>query len=95
MLSQSEVAEQKLAHQVRTNNVRQQAQEMLEKFKASSDTASGSLSPAAGVNLFTASGDLQNRRSQHSVINGRFTGVITDSGDLRVSVINPPHSAAS
>ena len=57
MLSQSEVAEQKLAHQVRTNNVRQQAQEMLEKFKASRDTANGSSSPAAGVNPFTASGD--------------------------------------
>ena len=54
--TETEVAEQKLAHQVRKRNLRQRAQEMLEKLKASRDTSSGSSSPAAGGNPFTASG---------------------------------------
>ena len=54
--TESEVAENKLARQVRKHNLRERAQEMLEKLKASRDTSSGSSPPAAGSNPFTASG---------------------------------------
>ena len=54
--TETEVAELKLALQVRKHKLRERAQEMLEKLKASRDTSSGSSPPAAGGNPFTASG---------------------------------------
>ena len=54
--TETEVAELKLAKQVRKHKLRERAQEMLEKLKASRDTSSGSSHPAASGNPFTASG---------------------------------------
>ena len=54
--TESEVAEQKLAKQVRQRNLGDRAQEMLEKLKVSRDTSSGSSHLAASGNPFTASG---------------------------------------
>ena len=46
--TEAEVTEQRLAKRVRWHHLRERAQEMLEKLKATRDTASGSSSPAAG-----------------------------------------------
>ena len=47
-VTETEIAEYKLARKVREHGVRKEVQDMFEKLKASRDTSSGSSSLAAG-----------------------------------------------
>jgi len=56
-VTETEIAEDKLARKVRQRGLRKEVQEMSEKLKASRDTSSGRSSLAAGGKPLTASGD--------------------------------------